>query len=105
MDKQRYEIKPGMDFIITEIFFMTDHANEAGLCSVHPAISFEGMAIPVGTMISFPCSYDYWSVFAEGKAVCYQILGFLDTCDRAKTEEMLKKHIRTTVEQGGIRFK
>ena len=122
MDKQVYEIKPCLDFTITEISLMTeqeagkigesykqrcqrsgtDPAIGAEINCVHPVISFEGTDISIGTKISWPCCFADWSVYAEGKAIYKGNIWFSSSYDRAELEETLKKDIRTMAERCGI---
>ena len=124
MDRPIYEIKPGMDFILTDASFMTEQeAGEIGeafnecfirsgrdpvfgteLCLVRPVISFKGTDVSVGTVISLPYCCGEWSVYADGKAIFRGNYWFLNRCDRAEMEKTFKNQIRTMAEWGGIKF-
>ncbi len=124
MDRPVYEIKPGMDFIITDISLMTEQEAEkigesykqrclksgadpaigAEIDCVHPVISFEGTDISVGAEISLPCCFEDWLVYADGMAIYKGNILFSDS-DRAEVGETLKNDIRTMAERGGISFR
>ena len=123
MDRPIYEIKPGMDFILTDAFFMTeqeageigeainwcfirygrDPALGTGLCIVRPVICFKGTAVSVGTVITLPYCCGEWSVYTDGKAIFRGNHWFLKRYDRDEMEKLFKNQIRTMAEWGGIK--
>lgn len=125
MDENKYVIKPGMDFTITEISLMTEQEAEKigesykqrclrsgnapavgdGINFVHPVISFEGTDISIGTKISLPCCFEDWSVYANCRAIYKGNIFLSDRYDRVELEETLKKDIRMMAARGGISFK